>query len=138
MGSWSEDTFGNDTACDWVGTFLDVPSLETIREAIDEVLETEGFLDSYEACMCLAACEVLARMQGQWGVRDSYSEDLDTWIEENPQDDPIPKDLKQAADAAIAKILGPDSELKELWDEDGYNESWHEAVDDLRERVKGE
>ena len=136
MGAWSEDTFGNDIACDWVGTFLDVPSLETVREAIDEVLGTEDYLDSYEASMCLAACEVIARSQGRWGVRDAYSEELDAWLEQNPLE--IQEDLKKAADDAIARILGPDSELVELWDDGGYNESWHEAVDDLRARVKGD
>ena len=25
MGAWAEDTFGNDTACDWIGTFLEDP-----------------------------------------------------------------------------------------------------------------
>lgn len=135
MGTWSEDTFGNDTACDWIGSFLNDPGLEAIEDVIDNVLATEDdYLDSDEACECLAACEVLARWQGQWGIRNSYSVELDRWIEQNPT--PVPRALKVAADSAIERILGPDSELPALWDEGGRNEKWNAVIDDLRRRIK--
>lgn len=135
MGAWSEDTFGNDAACDWVGSFLGNPGLEAVREAIDAVLSSEDYLEIDEACDCLAACEVIARLQGRWGVRDSYSQKLDQWVEANPMN--VPDDLKEAADSAIGRILGSNSELQELWDEGGSHEKWHSAIDDLRERSKG-
>ncbi len=135
MGAWAEDTFGNDTACDWIGMFLEDPGLETVMQAIDTVREADDYLDSDDACNCLAACEVLARLQGKWGVKNAYSEDLDAWVEANPMK--VPQDLKRAADSAIDRILGPDSELLDLWDEDGRNDAWHAAMDDLRLRVRG-
>jgi hypothetical protein len=135
MGAWAEDTFGNDTACDWIGTFLDDPGLPVVQSAIQTVLDADDYLDSDQACDCLAACEVIARLQGKWGMRNTYSVDLDNWIEANPTD--VPPDLKAAAEAAIERILGPDSELQELWDEDGRNEDWHKAIDELRERIRG-
>lgn len=135
MGAWSEDTFGNDTACDWVGDFMRSPGLEGVSEAIQTVLDAEDYLDSDAACECLAACEVIARLQGRWGLRSPYSEDLDKWIEANPTK--VPEELKEAADAAIERILAPNSELPELWDEGGRNEKWHEEINDLRHRIKG-
>lgn len=135
MGAWAEDTFGNDTACDWVGTFIENPGLPAVRSAIETVLEADDYLDSDEAFDCLAACEVIARLQGQWGLRNVYSEDLDKWVEENPTR--VPDDLKAAADSAIERILGTDSELPALWDEGGRNDDWHAAIDDLRERIRG-
>ncbi len=69
------------------------------------------------------------------GERNAYSEDLDKWVEANPQR--VPDKFKQHAGQAIARILGPESELPELWDEGGRNEAWHAAVDDLRKRVQG-
>ncbi|MEP3478735.1 MAG: DUF4259 domain-containing protein [Fuerstiella sp.] len=135
MGAWAEDTFGNDTTCDWIGTFLDDPGLPAIQTAIQAVLATDDYLESDEACDCLGACEVIARLQGKWGLRNAYSEDLDKWIDANPTD--VPDDLKTAADTAIKRILGPESELPELWDEGGRNEDWHKAMDDLRERIRG-
>lgn len=135
MGAWSEDTFGNDAACDWIGSFLERPGLGAVREAIGAVLPSADYLDSDLACDCLAACEVIARLQGKWGVRNPYSEDLDNWVEANPT--LVPADLKDDADSAIERILAPNSELPELWDEGSRNEKWHDAINDLRERIKG-
>ena len=133
MGSWSADTFGNDTACDWIGDFVDNPGLPRVRAAINAVLSADEYLDSDEACDCLAACEVIARLQGKWGVQNVYSEKLDNWI--RAQSLTIPNDLKLAADEAITRILGANSELPELWDEGGRNHEWHDAIDDLRARL---
>lgn len=104
-------------ACDWVGTFIENPGFAAVRSAIETVLEEDDYLESDEACDCLAACEVIARLQGKWGLRNVFSEDLDKWVEENPTR--VPDDLKAAADSAIERILGPDSELPDLWDEGG-------------------
>ena len=135
MGAWAEDTFGNDSSCDWIGTFLDDPGLHAVKSAIETVIENDDYLDSDEACDCLAACEVISRLQGKWGLRNSYSEELDKWVESNPT--VVPDDLKTLADSAIERILAPDSELPELWDDGARNDSWHNAVDDLRERIRG-
>lgn len=133
MGAWSEETFGNDTACDWIGEFLDSPSLAAVEEALDAALEEDDYLDSDIACEALAACEVIARLKANWGVQDAYSEALDQWIEANPLD--VPEDLVNKAEAAIARITGENSELRELWDEGGYNDAWHDCIEDLAQRV---
>lgn len=99
------------------------------------MLVADDYLDSNEACNYLAACEVIARLQGKWGLRTAYSEGLDNWIEANPTD--IPDDLKTAADLASERLLGPDSELSDLWNEGGHREDWHKAINDLRERLQG-
>lgn len=135
MGAWAIDTFGNDTACDWKGTFLENPGLSVVRSAINAVLDTQRYLDSRAACECLASCEVLARLQGRWGLRNSYSQDLDAWVEANPLE--VPQDLKDRAESAIERILGPDSELRALWEEVGRHDAWYADVDDLRARVSG-
>lgn len=135
MGAWSADTFGNDAACDWIGTFLDDPGLPTVKSAIDKVLDTRGYLDSYDASECLAACEVIARLQGRWGLRNSFSSDLDAWIEANPTE--VPVELKAAADAAIERMRRPDSGMREVFRASRYYEEWIEAVDDLRARIQG-
>ena len=134
MGAWSEETFGNDTACDWKGDFLDAPGMAKIAEALYAVLNETHYIEGDIACEALAACEVIARLKGNWGVRDAYSQSLDQWIEQNPQN--LPPELIARAEAAIARIMSSDSELPELWDEGGRNEAWHRAVEDLTERVK--
>jgi hypothetical protein len=132
MGAWSEHTFGNDAACDWVGDFNDSPGLQIVENAIDAILEETDYVDSYEACECLAACEVIARLSGRWGLRDPYSEDIDRWVEANPVK--VPEELTKKALKAIDKIMGEDSELPEEWEGD---EDWLKAMDDLISRVRG-
>ena len=133
MGAWAEDTFGNDYACDWIYDFLDEPGLETVRAVLSEAIANDDYMESDEGAAVLGACEVIARLQGHWGVKNSYSESLDKWIEANPQT--VPGDFKALASQAIDRVLGEDSELVELWEEDGPNEAWRAAVEDLRTRA---
>lgn len=134
MGAWAEDAFGNDTACDWVGDFLENPGLDAVKSAIDCVVESEDYLESDEACEGLVACEVVARLKGNWGEKNGYAEDLDKWVESmSIQPD---EELVSAAEKAIYRILGENSELQELWDEDGKNEKWHSEMGNLLVRVK--
>ncbi len=134
MGAWSEESFGNDMACDWAGMFSDNPSMACIEDTIDVVLNENEYLESDEACECIAACEVIARLKGNWGLRDAYSESIDNWVEtskENPNSNIVEK-----ASNAIDRIMGENSELFELWsDSDEFLKSWTQKMNDLRARV---
>ncbi len=132
MGAWAEDAFGNDTACDWAGDFAEDPNLDIIATAIEQVIEAD-YIDSDIASECLVACEIVARLNGNWGERSAYSESIDVWVESSkikPSEN-----LISNAKIAITKILGENSELQELWDEDGKNEKWHQEMNDLLLRV---
>ena len=81
----------------------------------------------------IAACEVIARLKGNWGARDSYSEGLDAWIEKHPQ---IPSvELVSLGVAILDRILDDKSELRDLWEESKFYRQWQEAVEELRGRV---
>ncbi len=133
MGAWAEDAFGNDTACDWAGDFSDTPKVELVERIIESVIKTKDYLDSDEACECLVACEIIARLKGMWGKRNAYSESIDKWVEST--DINVSEELTNKAKKAIARILGEDSELQELWDEGGKDEKWHSEMSDLLTRV---
>ncbi len=132
MGAWSADSFGNDIACDWSYGLENVDDLSLIQQAFAAVLEAEDYLDADVASEGLAACEVVARLKGYWGVRNPYSETVDNWVESH-QIEP-PESLIRAALAVIDRVRAPQSELLELWEE-GDSSEWHAAVDDLRKRV---
>lgn len=134
MGAWDADTFDNDTACDWAYDIENVLDLSYVRETLNTVVEMDDeYLDSDEACMALAACEVLARLKGNWGKRDAYTEKVDKWVEAHPQ--APPPGLIAVALSVIDRIRRPPSELLDLWEE-GDATDWHAAVDDLRNRVE--
>ncbi len=135
MGAWGAGTFDNDTACDWAYGLEEADDLSVVSEALGRVLEMgDEYLDSDDACMGLAACEVVARLKGNWGPRNPYSETVDKWVTTHPQ--APPDEFVRQASAVIERVLTAPSELLELWEE-GDAKEWRESVEDLRRRVEG-
>lgn len=135
MGAWGSGTFENDTANDWVYELERVDDLSAVRAAFADVLDAgDDYLDSDPASMALAACEVIARLRGKGGPSGPWTESVDGWVRGHPQ--PVPDELVRQAEAVIDRVLGPDSELADLWDESGPDE-WRAAVADLRSRACG-
>lgn len=133
MGAWAEDAFGNDTACDWAADFSDNPSMDKIEAAINLVIGSDEYLDADLASEALVACEIIARLKGNFGAMTSYSRAIDAWAKSV---NVLPSnELILSAQKAMIRILGEDSELSELWDEDGINEIWHAEMDNLQQRV---
>jgi Domain of unknown function (DUF4259) len=134
MGAWDVDTFDNDTACDWTYQLEDVDDLSLVREALASVIDIgDDYLDADLACEALAACEVVARLKGNWGKRNSYTETADAWVESHQQSPPT--NLISVAVSVIDRILSPPSELLDLWSESDASK-WRAAVEDLRSRVR--
>lgn len=134
MGAWGTDTFENDTACDWAYGLEGTADLTRVRQALTACVEAgDEYLDADVACEALAACEVVARLKGQSGARNAYTEPVDAWVAAHPMTPP--PDVVALALKAIDRVHTPPSELLELWDEEGPNAGWHAAINDLRARV---
>ena len=133
MGAWGVRAFENDSAVDWTYELTDVDDLSAIERVFAEVEETGAdYLELDVGADALAACEVLARLRGAQGYADPYTETVDVWVASHPLA-PSPALVAQAT-AVIDRVLGPDSELSELWAEADGSE-WREAVDELRGRL---
>lgn len=134
MGAWGVGTFDNDTACDWAFGLENADDLSIVRAALDRVRAVgSDYLDSDAACEGLAACEVIARLKGNWGVRNAYTEPMDKWVKGHAS---LPfQGLVPPATAVIDRVLTTPSELLELWEE-GDLADWKKAVEDLRARVE--
>ena len=136
MGAWGTGTFENDTACDWAGDLEAAADLSPVVETLTRAIEVgDEYLDADVGSEALAACEVVARLKGNWGARDAYTETLDAWVREHAT--PPSKELISQALAAIDRVLKAPSELLELWDESDEKAGWRGAVADLRTRVAG-
>ena len=134
MGAWGADTFDNDAAGDWSYGLEGADGLTHVRTTLDAVIAVgDGYLDVDAACEGLAACEVVARLKGNWGARNAYSESVDRWVEGYGA--PPPAGLTEMALAVIERVLTTPSELLELWEEDDPTE-WHSSVENLRSRVE--
>ncbi|HEY4329042.1 MAG TPA: DUF4259 domain-containing protein [Phycisphaerae bacterium] len=142
MGAWGVDTFDNDDACDWCGKLEGSKNLALVEASLDAVFRDE-YLEAPTACDALAACEVVARLRGNWGKQNPYTVSVDSWVRSHPQ---MPSNaLIQKAMEAIDRILADNSELKQLWEEGadeeksaaGFSTPWLASVADLRNRVEG-
>lgn len=134
MGAWGVLAFDNDDANDWAYGLDDANDLSLVESAFKTVEEAEDYLELPDACNALAACEVLARLKGRPGYRNSYTEKVDLWVAAHPSKPPAA--LLARADAAINRILGENSELKELWSDSTENSRWLASTEDLRRRLQ--
>jgi len=134
MGAWGHEAFANDLAIDWTYDLEGSAGLDLVCDALDAVFEEDDYVDAGIACEALAACEVIARLKGNWGRRDSYSETADRWVEQHSQK--VPGRVVRRALKAIDRILDEDSELRELWQEGDAGDDWKMSVLDLRRRVE--
>jgi hypothetical protein len=133
MGAWGVLAFDNDTANDWAYELEGADDLTLVESALDEVAAAGNcYLDADLACNALAACEILARLQGRPGYTNAYTETVDTWVATHRITPPT--ELLARASAILDTVLGEGSELRELWDEtDGAD--WRASVEDLRQRL---
>jgi len=134
MGTWDVGTFDNDIAGDWAWELETQPDTGFVSATLARVLDTgSDYLEVDTACEGLAAAEVVARLRGNWGARNAYTESVDNWVASHPRQ-PAPELVAQAV-AAIDRVLAGPSELLELWSDSDEFAGWRAAVLDLRQRV---
>ena len=134
MGTWSHESFGNDTANDWAYELEDATDFVVIEAALQVALdEGDEYLDADLAMEAIAAVEVIAKRLGEGTQSDVYTEKVDQWLEtisEQPSDD-----LLSLAKRVLERIVADDSELKELWLESDEYELWLGNIQQLKDAL---
>ena len=134
MGTWSHEPFGNDTANDWADDLESQKDFSFIEETLQRVLDNgDEYLEADLAVEGVAAIEVLAKAVGRGTQADAYTEKVDAWLKSisaRPT-----QELLSKAKAALARILGDNSELKELWQDSDDFESWESSLRALQSAV---
>lgn len=134
MGAWSHESFGNDDACDWAAQLEEHKDFGLVESTLDALLSVgDEYLEAPEASEAIAAAEVVARSQGNFGAQNDASENIDVWVARvklRPSAALIDK-----ARRALDRILTEPSELLELWEESEESEAWQDAVSELKTRV---
>lgn len=127
MGTWSHEPFGNDTAIDWAYELQDTQDFSLVEQAIQRVLDCgPRYLDADLAVEAVAAAEIIAKALGRGTQSDAYTEEVDAWLKSISA---VPTStLRSNAHQAMSRILGSDSELKELWEESEDLECWESSV----------
>ena len=134
MGTWSHESFGNDTANDWAYELEDATDFSVIEAALQVALdEGDEYLDADLAMEAIAAIEVIAKRLGKGTQSDVYTEKVDQWLEtisEQPSDG-----LLSLAKRVLERIVADDSELKELWLESDEYELWLGNIQQLKDAL---
>ena len=135
MGTWSHESFGNDTANDWAYELEDATDFSVIEAALQMALdEGDEYLDADLAMEAIAAIEVIAKRLGKGTQSDVYTEKVDQWLEtisEQPSDG-----LLSLAKRVLERIVADDSELKELWLESDEYELWLGNIQQLKDALQ--
>lgn len=135
VGSWDVGSFDNDMAVDWTYGLENAEDLSYVEAALDAVLEADDDeLDAAKGECAIAAADVVARLLGNFGVENSYTETADTWVRAHHLRPP--PELVKKARAALARTRRSPSELFELWEESGDLDGWNEALDEVDARLR--
>ncbi len=135
MGAWGIGVFENDDASDWVYELEQSSDLAVVEQALSDVAGTAGDdePDAPDSAAALAAAEVVALLRGRPG--DGVPDDVTKWVATiRPRTEP---ELAGLAADAVRRVLAG-SELKDLWDETGteQSEEWEAQLDDLLTRLE--
>lgn len=133
MGAWSHEPFGNDDANDWAYGLEEAKDLGLIESTLDKVLESEGYLEAPAASEAVGAVEVIAKLLGQGTQTDAYTEKVDEWVNTVGLN-PSPALLAKAS-RTLDRILSDDSELRELWEEEGTGD-WESSIANLKKAIE--
>lgn len=130
MGAWGIGHFDNDDAGDWVWELEDAGSLDPVSDAFSAVEESGDYLESPDACIGLAAAEVVAASLGKPPA------DLPESVAALVAGLSAPADSGMVARArSVVEKVAAGSELRELWEETGDFDQWQSSVADLLRRL---
>lgn len=136
MGTWDIGFFDNDMACDWENELSENKNILHIEKALNDVIndtDDEG-LDIDIANKAIAASEALARLLGNDGEHNSYTEHLDKWAEEF--DEELPESLLKLALDALNIVQSLNSEVRQFWTIRGEYTAWNDSIENLKGRLK--
>jgi hypothetical protein len=130
MGTWDVGPFNNDTAADWCGDLHDAAGdqrLPLVRAALTAVVDNDDeYLVNRLADRAIAAAAVVAsQLQGGEPIVTPYAPNF--LLEGGTLD--IPGDIAPLALRALDRIVGDDSEWRDLWEDAG---SYGDAVGALQ------
>ena len=135
MGTWASDPFGNDDACDWSYGLAAASNLSVIDETFSKIIAAavDGEIGSSDAAEGVAAAEVVARLIGNSGEKNSYTEDVDKWVARSKYKPD--QNLIKKARAVLELVLSESSELYAVWKDSEDFEAWKKSVLDTRSRI---
>ena len=134
MGAWGNGSFDNDDAADFLSDVTDSSDLTLVREIFAAVLGADKYLEAPDASQAIAAAEIVAAVVGRPTSAAQEEEELSEWIARTkPTADP---GLVTQAVQVLDRIVGDNSELRELWEGTDELSNWEETVAAVRSKLQ--
>ncbi|MEU4568023.1 DUF4259 domain-containing protein [Micromonospora sp. NPDC023956] len=136
MGTWDAGPYDNDTAADFCGSLDDAEPArrgEMIREVLRAVAETTDYLDSSYAERAIAAAAVVVAQRSGVPTDSPYAPGFLSAGGTVALD----AEVVPLAVAALDRVVGSDSEWRELWAESADPDEALRTVADLRAALTG-
>jgi hypothetical protein len=136
MGTWGAGTLDNDTAVDWMYGLGEVADLSLIEGTLDRALACgDAYLDASDAEEGIAAAEVVARLLGNFGVRNDDTRPMDDWV--NWMTEKPSLALLTKARRLVTRVREKPSALLDAWAGSDKAEAWSRSLADLMVRLGG-
>ncbi len=134
MGAWGIGSFDNDDAADFLSDVTEGTDLAPVREILSTALGADEYLEAPDASQAIAAAEIVAAVLGRPTSAAQREDELIEWIGRvKPTTDAA---LVAQAGQALDRILAPNSELLELWEEADEFAEWQATVTALRSQLR--
>ncbi|MBB5375350.1 hypothetical protein HNQ07_000794 [Deinococcus metalli] len=129
MGTWGTGSFDNDSAADFIKEVVEDGAV-ALREALEVVLDPDlDYVEAEEGSRAIAAAEIIAAITSG-DHRFVTDDDLLSWVED--ADARSVSGQRALALDAVDRVVGPDSELPELWEDSEDLRDWQRDVQRLR------
>jgi hypothetical protein len=125
MGAWDPTASGNDDASDWASELVDAKNPIGFLERTFNLAQRDGYLEAPDGCQLVAAAAVVAAATSG-NVPDGFPESVSQWLRGKESS---LKTLTVSAKVAIHRVKGPDSELRELWEETENFPAWGKVLE---------
>jgi hypothetical protein len=129
MGTWGVGVFENDDAMDWLAALSLARDTSVLGAAFDAVLDDQSYIESPEACVALAAAEVVAAAIGAPGPE--LPKAVADWLADHRGD--VTSATTREAREAASRVVSH-SELRDLWEDSDVSE-WEVGVAHLLKRL---
>lgn len=116
--AWDTGPFDNDEAADFIADLAEAPDWRAVVLILDHVTKASGYLEAPEAEMAVAAAAIVAAAYGDGALLPEGRRDLKAALGAPPEG------AAKLARAALTRVVGPASELDELWQEGDAHDAW--------------
>ncbi|MFC4453367.1 DUF4259 domain-containing protein [Deinococcus sonorensis] len=129
MNVWGTGAFDNDSAAAYASEVVS-DGLPALQEAFEVVLDPDtDFIEAEEGARAVAAAQILqVHLSGDTAPLTDAA--LRSWLAEQPAGSLA--GLHEVAAEALERVLGPQSELPDLWEEAEDGQAWRGTVEGLR------